>query len=56
MAAHLRLGENFFYVDSLRRALEVEKKAYRLAIYANDNELLSSVKQNLASTFEKMGE
>ena len=56
VAAHLRLGENFFYVDSLRRALEVEKKAYRLAIYANDNELLSSVKQNLASTFEEMGE
>ena len=56
MVARLKLGENFFYVDSLRRALEVEKKAYRLAIYANDNELLSSVKQNLASTFEKMRE
>ena len=56
VAAHLRLGENFFYVDSLQQALEVEKKAYRLAICANDNELLSSVKQNLASTFEKMGE
>lgn len=27
-----------------------------MAIYANDNELLSSVKQNLASTFEEMGE
>ena len=56
VVARLKLGENFFYVDSLRRALEVEKKAYRLAIYANDNELLSSVKQNLASTFEEMGE
>ena len=56
VVARLKLGENFFYVDSLRRALEVEKKAYRLAIYANDNELLSSVKQNLASTFEKMRE
>lgn len=56
VAAHLRLGENFFYVDSLKQALNEEKKAYRLAIYANDNELLSSVKQNLASTFEEMGE
>ena len=56
VAAHLRLGENFFYVDSLQQALEEEKKAYRLAIYVNDNDLLSSVKQNLASTFEEMGE
>ncbi len=56
VAAHLRLGENYFYVDSLKLALEEEKKAYRLAMYANDNDLLSSVKQNLASTFEEMGE
>ena len=56
VAAHLRLGENFFYVDSLKQALEEERKAYRMAKYANDNDLLSSVKQNLASTFKEMGE
>lgn len=55
VAAHLRLGENFFYVDSLKQALEEEKKAYRLAMQADDKNLLSYVKQNLASTFEEMG-
>ena len=56
VAAHLRLGENFFYVDSLKQALNEEKKAYRLAMSVDDNNLLSYVRQNLASTFEEMGE
>ena len=56
VAAHLRLGENFFYVDSLKQALNEEKKAYSLAMSVDDNNLLSYVRQNLASTFEKMGE
>lgn len=56
VAAHLRLGENFFYVDSLKQALELERKAYRLAMQANDKGLLSYVCQDLASTFENCGE
>ena len=56
VAAHLRLGENFFYVDSLKQALEEEKKAYRLAKQVDDRNLLSYVRQNLASSFEEMGE
>lgn len=56
VAAHLRLGENFFSVDSLRQALEEEKKAYQLAKQVGDKNLLSYVRQNLASTFEEMGE
>ena len=56
VAAHLRLGENFCYVDSLQQALDEEKKAYRLAMYANDKGLLSYVSQDLASTFENCGE
>ena len=56
VAAHLRLGENFFYVDSLKQALNEEKKAYSLAMSVDDNNLLSYVRQNLASTFEEMGE
>lgn len=56
VAAHLRLGENFFFVDSLKQALNEEKKAYSLAMSVDDNNLLSYVRQNLASTFEKMGE
>ncbi len=56
VAAHLRLGENFFFVDSLKQALNEEKKAYSLAMSVDDNNLLSYVKQNLASTFEEMGE
>ncbi len=57
VAAHLRLGENFFYVDSLKQALEEEKKAYRLAKSAADNNsMLSYVSQGLANVFEKMGE
>lgn len=56
VAAHLRLGENYFYVDSLKLALEEEKKAYSLAQYTGDKNLLSYAKQNLASTFEDMGE
>ena len=54
VAARLRLGENFFYVDSLQHALE--RKAYRMAMKAGDSNLLSYVRQNLASTFEEMGE
>ena len=56
VAAHLRLGENFFYVDSLKQALNEEKKAYSLAMSVDDNNLLSYVRQNLASSFEEMGE
>ena len=56
VAAHLRLGENFFYVDSLKQALNEEKKAYSLAMSVDDNNLLSYVRQNLASTFKEMGE
>ena len=56
VAAHLRLGENFFYVDSLQQALKAEKNAYRLAMYADDKGLLSYVSQDLASTFEEIGE
>lgn len=56
VAARLRLGENFFYVDSLQHALEEERKAYRMAMKAGDSNLLSYVRQNLASTFEEMGE
>ena len=56
VAAHLRLGENFFFVDSLKQALNEEKKAYSLAMSVDDNNLLSYVRQNLASTFEEMGE
>ena len=55
VAARLRLGENFFYVDSLKQALEEEKKAYRIAVQAGDNNLLSYVSQNLASTFNELG-
>ena len=56
VAAHLRLGENFFFVGSLKQALNEEKKAYSLAMSVDDNNLLSYVRQNLASTFEEMGE
>lgn len=56
VVARLKLGENFFYVDSLNQALEEEKKAYRMAASVGDNNLLSYVRQNLASTFEEMGE
>ena len=56
VAARLRLGENFFYVGSLQHALEEERKAYRMAMKAGDSNLLSYVRQNLASTFEEMGE
>ena len=56
VAARLRLGENFFYVDSLQHALEEERKAYRMAMKAGDSNLLSYVRQNLASTFEEIGE
>ena len=56
VAARLRLGENFFYVDSLQHALEEERKAYRMAMKAGDSYLLSYVRQNLASTFKEMGE
>ncbi len=56
VAARLRLGENFFYVSSLQHALEEERKAYRMAMKAGDSNLLSYVRQNLASTFEEMGE
>lgn len=56
VAAHLRLGENFLFVDSLKQALEEEKKAYRLAMLTDDNRLLSYVSQDLASSFEEMEE
>ena len=56
VATRLRLGENFFYVGSLQHALEEERKAYRMAMKAGDSNLLSYVRQNLASTFEEMGE
>ena len=56
VAAHLRLGENFGFVDSLKQALEEEKKAYKLAMHAGDNSLLSYVSQGLANVFEKNGE
>ena len=56
VAARLRLGENFFYVDSLQHALEEERKAYRMAMKAGDSYLLSYVRQDLASTFKEMGE
>ena len=56
VASHLRLGEIFCYVGSLRQALEEEKKAYRLAMYAYDKGLLSYVSQDLANTFENIGE
>ncbi len=56
VVAHLRLGENICSVDSLKRALDEEKKAYRLAMSANDKELLSYVCQDLANTFEDLGE
>ena len=56
VAAHLRLGETFFSVDSLQQALEEEEKAYRLAKQVDDRNLLSYVRQNLASSFEEMGE
>ena len=56
VAAHLRLGENFCSVDSLSQALKEEKKAYSLAMSVGDNGLLSYVSQDLASTFEYMGE
>ena len=56
VAARLRLGENFCYVDSLQQALKEEKKAYRLAMYADDKGLLSYVSQDLAGTFEEIGE
>ena len=55
VAAHLRLGENFFYVDSLKQALNEEKKAYSLAMSVDDKGLLSYVSQDLASLFEEMG-
>ena len=41
VVARLKLGENFFYVDSLNQALEEEKKAYRMAASVGDNNLLS---------------
>lgn len=56
VAAHLRLGENFCSADSLKQALEEEKKAYSLAMSVGDKGLLSYVSQDLASTFEYMGE
>ena len=56
VAAHLRLGETFFSVDSLQQALEEEEKAYRQAKQVDDRNLLSYVRQNLASSFEEMGE
>lgn len=56
VAAHLRLGDNFGFVDSLKQALEEEKKAYKLAMHAGDNSLLSYVSQGLANVFEKNGE
>ena len=56
VAARLRLGENFFYVDSVQHALEEERKAYRMAMKAGDSYLLSYVRQDLASTFKEMGE
>lgn len=56
VAAHLRLGDNFVFVDSLKQVLEEEKKAYKLAMHAGDNSLLSYVSQGLANVFEKNGE
>ena len=56
VAAHLRLGENFFYVDSLKQALNEEKKAYSLAMQAGDNGMLSYVTQGVANVFEQMRE
>ncbi len=56
VAARLRLGENFFYVDSLQKALEEDMKAYRLVMRAGDNSLLSYVYQELANVFEGLGE
>lgn len=56
VAAHLSLGETFFSVDSLQQTLEEEEKAYRLAKQVDDRNLLSYVRQNLASSFEEMGE
>ena len=56
VAARLRLGDNFGFVDSLKQALEEEKKAYKLAMHAGDNSLLSYVSQGLANVFEKNGE
>ena len=56
VAAHLRLGETFFSVDSLQQALEEEENAYRQAKQVDDRNLLSYVRQNLASSFEEMGE
>lgn len=55
VAAHLRLGENFFYVDSLKQALNEEKKAYSLAMSVGEKGLLSYVSQDLASVYEEMG-
>ena len=56
VAAHLRLGENFCSADSLSQALKEEKKAYSLAMSVGDKGLLSYVSQDLASTFEYIGE
>ena len=56
VAAHLRLGENFCYVDSLQKALKEEKKAYWMAVQTSDKNLLSYASQDLANTFEEMGE
>ena len=55
VAAHLRLGENFFYVDSLKQALNEEKKAYSLEMSVGEKGLLSYVSQDLASVYEEMG-
>lgn len=56
VAAHLRLGENFENVDSVKLALEEDRKAYQLAVHAKDKSLLSYVSQDLANVFEEIGE
>lgn len=56
VVAHLRLCENYWYVDSVNHALDEGKIALSLAKCLGDNELLASVKQDLSNVFDELGQ
>lgn len=56
VAAHVQLCENFWYVDSLQRALEEGKIAQKIARRSGNSVLMSAVAQDLSNIFEDLGE
>lgn len=56
IAAHLRLCENFWYVDSSQRALEEGKVAQKIAKRSGNNVLVAAVAQDLSNIFGDLGE